>query len=1549
MANPTNKGLVLTFGLDDSSFANGVRGINQKLKQAQSEFKATSALVANLGDTVAGLGQKYRASQKVIEAQKEKVEALRKKYLDTKEAIENNAKATQKDKDNLLRSAQAYNTAVTNLAKYQDEMSKLQDEYYKTGGALGKLTEKINNGMKHIQNFGDKIKGVGDKVSELGSKMTTFGSVPIAGAMAAATKTAITFSDEMVKMGAVSNASKEDMEKLKNASLDASKSYGVSTSDYNDAATELLKSGYSVKESISIMNAGIKTSKATGEDLGTVLEKTSNTMKIYGYDAKDAAKVTDKLAYVANASKSSVQELGDGITKVGPVAHSLGMSLDTTSAALGVLQDRGFKVEEAATGLKSGLSNLINPSKANAEAFEKLGINVDEIKKKGLSLPKVLNDMATATKGMTKEQKEACISAAFGKESMAQWTALMEGDAQKALQDYTKGSQDATGSVDDLWKKMKDSPKQQIDELKGSFNAMAVNFGEKVIPVVVPALKTITEKINSLVDWFSKLSDGQQSSIVKWGLFAVAAGPVVIVVGKIVKAIGNLTRGFGSAFGAMGKLTRKTGEYISKTKDGENWTGKLGKKIKNVFTADSKAGIDSATAEIGELSNKAKDASDSVEGIQKSAAKADDSNKAFDNLEDELDDVKKKGKDAAAAVASIDDAVDSDGVSIDIDRNGGKKSNKGKDKDGKKTKNGNFNDLKGELDEVTRKGNTAAESVSNVYTAANNSKGTTKGGKGSKSGKGAGKSVSTVGRIGSVAGKIGRGALKVGEYAYFGDIIASAFGVESSVGSAISAIAEFAPTLATAATNPYVAVFAAAAGVVGGRFLYLWNTSEKFQTTVKGLPSTFRTSFSQGFDELQSGIDQFLGKEGMGRLVPGVQSVYNSLDIAKWVSEKYEQAELTTNTFTGRIEKMFSEMLFDVSMKVFGWALPWELRTKLLAEHANKTEQKSALGIIEEFSSKGHGEITNWIKKTSDAISGDETIAKSTETNARKATNKVADALDATGVSAGDLVNTLGGNGNQYKKKVSRYAHGTPKYGHPGGLAMVNDGNGPHYREAIITGDTVSIPKGRSVVGNLPAGSHVIPGRTTHELVQSGILRYKDGTDGGLFSKMWNGIKNIGKNVSGVIKNIVGDVMDWIDKPKELVDKVLDGVLGKFSDNPTNLTENISKYGVKNAKPSIVTIVQDLFTSMFSDGANGLDDAIAANGVYKYLVDMAMDIISKFGGQITSGYRPGSRNETGALDDHSQRLAIDIAGVGYGTFEKMKHYAVDKYKNKGLKYVIANNTWSRKSVGWAWTQYPYGAHADHMHLSGEKPSGKIFDAGSFKYAGRGVMPRSQISMLVKRALKANGLPTSGAWYNMVMDRVYQESGGNPRAINLWDSNAAAGHPSKGLVQMIDSTFNAYKFPGHNDIYNPYDNLLSAINYMKRNYGLQGMLNRVGIGYENGGLVTRHQLAQIGEGNKPEMVLPLTNKSRSVQLINKAKRLMGIEDEAATKVIDDKNSKLDRLCDGLDKVCQILTLILDKDTNIYLNDRELATRQAPIMRQTLNNMDVNYQRLRGGTI
>ncbi|WP_431962517.1 transglycosylase SLT domain-containing protein [Nocardia sp. bgisy134] len=89
-------------------------------------------------------------------------------------------------------------------------------------------------------------------------------------------------------------------------------------------------------------------------------------------------------------------------------------------------------------------------------------------------------------------------------------------------------------------------------------------------------------------------------------------------------------------------------------------------------------------------------------------------------------------------------------------------------------------------------------------------------------------------------------------------------------------------------------------------------------------------------------------------------------------------------------------------------------------------------------------------------------------------------------------------------------------------------------------------------------------------------------------------------------------------------------------------------------------------------------------------------------------------------------------------------------------------------------------------------------------------------------MHANNIPGS---YEGIHRNIIRESSGNPQAINLWDSNAAMGIPSKGLLQVIDPTFAAYHVEGTPfDVWDPVANIVAACNYAAHRYGSMDNVN-----------------------------------------------------------------------------------------------------------------------------
>ncbi|CAK1235578.1 tape measure protein [Fructobacillus cardui] len=177
------------------------------------------------------------------------------------------------------------------------------------------------------------------------------------------------------------------------------------------------------------------------------------------------------------------------------------------------------------------------------------------------------------------------------------------------------------------------------------------------------------------------------------------------------------------------------------------------------------------------------------------------------------------------------------------------------------------------------------------------------------------------------------------------------------------------------------------------------------------------------------------------------------------------------------------------------------------------------------------------------------------------------------------------------------------------------------------------------------------------------------------------------------------------------------------------------------------------------------------------------------------------------------------------------------------------------------------------------------------------------------ALKENGMSTESWAVNKILKQISTESSGNEKAVQggYTDINMKTGDLAKGLMQTISATFNRYAFPGHKNIFNGYDNLLAAIAYIKNRYGMNMSGIGEGHGYANGGLVSRHQIAQIAEGNKPEMIIPLDSmkSARGFELLGKTAVAMAARDGQSSQNTTDNSEVVGKL----DQMITLLSMIL----------------------------------------
>lgn len=386
-----------------------------------------------------------------------------------------------------------------------------------------------------------------------------------------------------------------------------------------------------------------------------------------------------------------------------------------------------------------------------------------------------------------------------------------------------------------------------------------------------------------------------------------------------------------------------------------------------------------------------------------------------------------------------------------------------------------------------------------------------------------------------------------------------------------------------------------------------------------------------------------------------------------------------------------------------------------------------------------------------------------------------------------------------------------------------------------------------------------------------GIAEVVTNSGGHIFNQFKNVLNNLAKPFESLI-NGIKDGVNWI------LDHVGgDGKLGSFSfpgfANGTNGPIEKDQLALLNDAPGshyqeMVHRASTGETFMLPAKRNMLfplqkgDEVLDGERSHQLATIMQMPIPHANGaiGDFFSGLWNGAKE----LEDIAEDALKNVVGFGKSLFTHFVANVTPKSTdslNGGLKLNLP------------------GFYAEHLKNWIKK---QLDDLGSDTPKNGNWAP------VVKKALRKNGLPDSEAYVNAWLKQIQTESGGNPKAVqgNIGDINNATGDLAKGLVQTISATFNAYKFPGHGNIFNGYDNLLAGIAYAKAKYGASGMLSVIGHGhgYANGGIATTPSI--FGEAGA-EMAIPLdTMKStRAWQLMKQVVDYYAGSSNQSTQVVN----------------------------------------------------------------
>lgn len=544
--------LVATASLDIAPFEGSMKQLKMSTKGLDSMLKTVEKSVKGQGDKLSGLKSTYAQTGQSLTAYQTLLDKQSKKYNDLKSSIGDMSNATAKQKEDLLGARNA-------MAETANKVSDLQNKYSALGREIAIQSSIFTKAGNSLQNFGNKLNSISSTTGKIASA-TKGMSLVIGAGMGYGVKQALEFNNSMTATQALladtvpANQMNAVITKLGDNSKKWAMEYGLSTKSVNEGMQELVKAGYDANQVTASMPAILNASKASGEDFNTVMEATTSILSQYGLGAKEAGRVTDSLSFVANKTKAGFKDMGDAMVYVGPVAKSVGMDVEQTASAVGILSNAGIQGEKAGTALRGALTRLLKPSKQNAEAMKELGFSAEEFKKGQIGLPDVIDRIKKSTEGMTQAEKASLIAKAFGTESQTAMNALVN-EGSEALRGLTEETKGATGYTKELAKAMNSTDSAKFAQAKAKMEVLAITIGQKLLPIIVP----LVEDVADLASKFADLPEPVQKNILYLGLFLGAISPVAGAISKATGLLGGLSGGFGKVLSAMGKIGASKG------------------------------------------------------------------------------------------------------------------------------------------------------------------------------------------------------------------------------------------------------------------------------------------------------------------------------------------------------------------------------------------------------------------------------------------------------------------------------------------------------------------------------------------------------------------------------------------------------------------------------------------------------------------------------------------------------------------------------------------------------------------------------------------------------------------------------------------------------------------------------------------------------------------------------------------------------------------------------------------------------------------------------
>lgn len=419
------------------------------------------------------------------------------------------------------------------------EFNDFSQKFTQAGRDIEHFQTLVKNGASHTQIFEAAATRVSGAAAAMGAAIGV-----------AAVARFADFDQEMAKVRVNTGATGAELNRLRDAALNAGQSTIYNAHESADAINELAKAGMSTRD---ILNGGLNGAlnlAAAGEmNVSEAAEDMASALNEFGLAGNKASHVADLLAAGANLAQGNVADFASALTMVGVNAHQTGMSLEETTGVLTLLASKGLTGSRAGVELRSALIGLQSPSNEAQKAMDALGISMYDQSGKFVGMAKFAGELHASLSKLPADERAYYMGKIFSNAAMTVGNTLYEAGA-KGVEKYTRKIQQA-GFAERQGQALMGTLKGSFEQFSGAVETALIRIGGQQSGFV----KSVVDGATNIVTAFGQLPPAVQSWVFSFGTFSAVVGALHPIMKKGAESSSKFVRSISQAIDPVHNAT----------------------------------------------------------------------------------------------------------------------------------------------------------------------------------------------------------------------------------------------------------------------------------------------------------------------------------------------------------------------------------------------------------------------------------------------------------------------------------------------------------------------------------------------------------------------------------------------------------------------------------------------------------------------------------------------------------------------------------------------------------------------------------------------------------------------------------------------------------------------------------------------------------------------------------------------------------------------------------------------------------------------------------